>query len=53
MSFNISGADVNHFLSGNVFTPEATQSNYSASLAGSNGRMQNELDLSEPGSIVA
>jgi len=52
MSFNIAGANVTSFFQGQVFTPDAVSSNYSAAMAGSNGRLQSSSDLTDPGSLV-
>lgn len=53
IALSISGNDAANFMTGQYVTPQFVGNQYSAALAGSNGRTQNSMMLNEPGSIVS
>lgn len=53
MVFNIQGAAVDRFLTGQVFTPEAVSDRYGAAMAASAGRRQNAMSMLNPGDIIS
>jgi hypothetical protein len=52
LSLNIGGQDAAKFLQGNVVSPDVVQTQYSAAMQGSSGRVSQAMMMSDPGSIV-
>jgi hypothetical protein len=53
LSLNVSGNNVGSFMTGKYVTPDLVQSQYSAALQASKGRLDTALMFAQPGTIVA